>query len=695
MPKLTIDGTEITVEDGLTVLQACELAGKEIPRFCYHERLAIAGNCRMCLVEMEKSPKPIASCAMTASEGMVIHTNTPKVKKAREGVMEFLLVNHPLDCPICDQGGECDLQDQAFKYGRPTNRFHENKRSIPDKYMGPLIKTHMTRCIQCTRCIRFATDVAGIEEMGAVGRGEHMEVTTYVESALTSELSGNMIDICPVGALTSKPYAFKARSWELRSTESVDVMDATGCNIRVDARGLEVMRILPKLNEDINEEWISDKTRFVCDGLKYQRLDRPYIRKNGKLVESSWDEALALVASKLQEFKGEEMGAIAGTLVDIESMAALKSLMNRLGSHNLDANQFGYKFDISKRENYLFNTGIAGLEDVDLCLLIGANPREAAPVLNARIGRLQRSGHMHVARIGEVDDQTYKIEELGNSAKIIDEITKGKHAFCARLKDAKKPIVIIGDGVYSRADGLALQAAIREMADEYGMEWNLLHNHASMVGSLDLGFCPSLGLDPRASGDEENSPDPRIAAKLSPRKTLNTQQMASGAVKLLYLLGADEIDIDPSVFVIYQGHHGDRGANRADVILPGYAYTEKDGTYVNMEGLAQKGRKAVDGPGQARDDVGIIEGISEVMKSCHPRVGGDPGSNKHAKGDNINNDLVKLDPRLRGDDKSGEVDKIPITKVHHNFYMTDPISRASPTMAKCTEARAKPNAPGL
>lgn len=649
MPKLMIDGTEIMVEEGLTVLQACEIAGKEIPRFCYHERLAIAGNCRMCLVEMEKSPKPIASCAMAASEGMVIHTNTPKVKKAREGVMEFLLVNHPLDCPICDQGGECDLQDQAFKYGRPTNRFHENKRSIPDKYMGPLIKTHMTRCIQCTRCIRFATDVAGIEEMGAVGRGEHMEVTTYVESALTSELSGNMIDICPVGALTSKPYAFKARSWELRSTESVDVMDAMGCNIRVDARGLEVMRILPKLNEDINEEWISDKARFVYDGLKYQRLDRPYIRKNGKLIEASWDEALNLVVQKLQEFKGEEMGAIAGTLVDVESMTNLKNLMNSLGSYNLDANQFGYKLSTAKREDYLFNTKIAGLEDVDLCLLIGANPRGVAPVLNARIGRLQRGGLMHVARIGEADDQTYKIEELGNSPKIIDEIMNGKHSICERMKTAKKPIVILGDGVYSRDDGLVLQEAIRKMADKYDMEWNVLHNHASMVGSLDIGFC---------SGRP-------------------AQQMAAGAVKLLYLLGADEIDIDPSVFVIYQGHHGDRGANRADVILPGCAYTEKDGTYVNMEGVTQKGRKSVDAPGQARDDVGIIAAIA---RHCHSSLREAPGEEAAQKISHSLNLVAAPASSPRNYD-------LLIAKVPLNFYMTDPISRASPTMAKCTSVR--------
>ncbi len=668
MPKLTIDGAEITVEDGLTVLQACELAGKEIPRFCYHERLAIAGNCRMCLVEMDKSPKPIASCAMAATEGMVIRTDTPKVQKAREGVMEFLLINHPLDCPICDEGGECDLQDQAFKYGRPSNRFHENKRSVSEKYMGPLIKTNMNRCIQCTRCVRFASDVAGIEELGSLGRGEHMEITTYLEKALDSELSGNLIDICPVGALTSRPYAFKARKWELRHTESVDVMDALGSNIRVDTRGLEVMRILPKLNEDINEEWISDKTRFACDGLKYQRLDRPYIRKNGQLSEATWDQAIELASIKLREFKSEEIGAIAGTLVDCESMSALKNLMNSLGSHNLDANQFGYQFDTSKRENYLFNTRVSGLEDVDLCLLIGANPREVAPVLNARIGRLQRSGQMHVARIGEVDNQTYKIEELGDSTKLIDEIASGKHKFCARLKEAKKPIVIIGDGVYGRDDSLALQNAIRKITNKYQMEWNILHNHASMVGSLDIGFAP-CDVD------------------------LSATQMASGGVKLLYLLGADEIEVDPSVFVIYQGHHGDLGASRADIILPGSAYTEKNGTYVNMEGLAQKGRRAVDAPGQAMDDVRIITSISDSIESCHPRVGGDPAlghpeldSGSHEIPGQARNDYC-LNPRLRGDDKRSLDDNLPIHKTRLNFYMTDPISRASPTMAKCTETR--------
>lgn len=686
MPKLTIDGKEIVVEDGVTVFQACNLASIEIPHFCFHERLNIAGNCRMCLVEMEKSPKPIASCAMPASEGMIIHTNTPKVQKAREGVMEFLLINHPLDCPICDQGGECDLQDQAFKYGRGTNRFKENKRSIKDKNFGPLIKTHMTRCIHCTRCIRFATEMAGVEEMGALYRGEHMEVTSYLEKTLTSELSGNMIDLCPVGALTSKPYAFKARSWELEKTESIDVLDALGSNIRIDARGLEVMRILPKINDEINEEWLSDKARFAYDGLKNMRLDRPYVKKNGRLLEASWEEALSIIAGKLKSLQGEEIAAIAGTLACTESMFLLKKLFNLLNCKNIDANQFGYKIDYSSRGNYLFNTSIAGIEGADLCLLIGANPRSVAPVLNARIGKLQRSGRLKVARLGEVDNQTYKITELGSKVEVLQEILSGKHAFTAELKEAKYPMIIIGDGVYSRPDGEAILSLVHEIVEKYNIvrnnpqtleegenleDWNgfnILHNHASMVGSLEIGFTPG-----------ENGKNVKEILEAA----------EDGKIKFVYLLGADEIDVTKlkNTFIVYQGHHGDVSANIADVILPGAAYTEKNATYVNMEGRAQVARAAVLPPGQAKEDWLIIKLLADKLGVSLDILNLEDVRNEMAKISstfaNIDNiipgELVKFtsNKKLEG----GELKKVPT-----NYYMTDSISRASITMAKCLQA---------
>ncbi|MEY3197013.1 MAG: hypothetical protein RLZZ59_381, partial [Pseudomonadota bacterium] len=537
MPKVIIDGKEVECENGLTIIQACQMAGTEIPHFCYHERLAIAGNCRMCLVEVEKMPKPVASCAMPISEGMIVHTNTEKVKKAREGVMEFLLINHPLDCPICDQGGECDLQDQAFKYGSGKSRYNEAKRAVVEKDMGPLVKTEMTRCIHCMRCVRFATDIAGVEEIGSIGRGEHMEVTTYLDKTLTSELSANIIDLCPVGALTSKPSAFKARSWELKHTPSVDVMDSLGSNISVDTRGLEVIRILPLENDDINEEWISDKTRFACDGLKNQRLDTPYIKKNGKLVPSTWEEVITKVSKELSKHSPKEIGAISGTLVDVESMFLLKELMNQLGSTNTDFNQFDYKLDYSHRGNYIFNTGISGIDQADVCLLIGANPRKVAPVLNARIGQRVRKGKLKVFYIGSSTNQTYSIKELGSNLSDIDK---------KLLSNATNPIVIIGDGVYARKDGIALLSQIYELCKKYNVirkDWNgfnILHNHASTVGAIDVGFTPGKG---------------GLSAKEIAKKS-----------KVIYLLGADEIEVSDNAFVIYQGHHGDKGAHRADVI---------------------------------------------------------------------------------------------------------------------------------
>jgi NADH-quinone oxidoreductase subunit G len=504
MPKLTIDGREVEVEQGLTVLQACESAGIEIPRFCYHERLSIAGNCRMCLVAMKGAPKPVASCAMPAAEGMVIYTNTPEVHKMRKGVMEFLLINHPLDCPICDQGGECDLQDEAMAYGFDRGRFAENKRAVPDKYMGPLIKTVMTRCIHCTRCIRFAAEVAGVPELGATSRGEHMEVGSYLEKALTSELSGNLIDLCPVGALTSKPYAFAARSWELAKTESVDVMDAVGSNVRIDTRGNEVMRVLPRINEDINEEWISDKTRFACDGLRRQRLDRPYVREAGKLKPVTWREAFAAIAHGVEGIKGSQMAAIAGDLVDCESMIALKDLMTALGSPNIDCRQDGAALEASPRVSYLFNTTIVGIESADACLLVGTNPRTEAPIINARLRKRYRMGGFQVGMIGPAADLTYKYQHLGDDPRLLERIAAGDHPFADVLKNAQNPMLIVGMGALVRDDGAAVLEAVCQITEKLGLVdaktgwngFNVLHTAAARVGGMDLGFLPGEGGSP-------------------------------------------------------------------------------------------------------------------------------------------------------------------------------------------------------
>jgi NADH-quinone oxidoreductase subunit G len=613
----------------------------------------------MCLVEVEKSPKPVASCAMPILDGMVIHTNTPTIKKAREGVMEFLLINHPLDCPICDQGGECDLQDQAFKYGGGKSRYQENKRAVVEKNMGPLVKTEMTRCIHCMRCVRFATDIAGVEEIGSIGRGEHMEVIPYVTGVLTSELSGNIIDLCPVGALTNKPAAFKARSWELASTPSIDVMDAMGSNILVDSRSMEVIRILPSMNEDVNEEWISDKTRFACDGLKNQRIDRPYVKKYGKLMPVSWDEAVEATAKALSSYKSSEIGSIAGALSDLESMYLLKKLMQDLGSSNIDFNQFDYKFDTSSRGNYLFNSGFAGVEKADLCLLIGANPRINAPVLNSRIGRMVRKKKLKVARVGEIYEQNYRVTELGSSPAILGDILDGKHPFAAELKKALNPIIIIGDSAYSRKDGAALMEAAYEISKQYKAIFNVLHNHASTVGALDIGF----------TNDKISAVD--MASKL----------------KCLYLLGSDEIDIPDGAFVIYQGHHGDKGANRADIVLPGCAYTEKDGIYINMEGRAQAAHRAVQAPGMSKDDREIL---SLIMKELEFNA---PANLKSIRSEianivpavaNMGNITDSQTPSFKKP-KEKIIDK-PLKNIETNFYMTDPISRSSVTMAKCVKA---------
>ena len=677
MPKLTIDGETIEVPAGITVLQACELAGKEVPRFCYHERLSVAGNCRMCLVEMEKSPKPVASCAMPVGEGQVIKTNTPMVKKARNGVMEFLLINHPLDCPICDQGGECDLQDQSMAYGIGQSRFKENKRAVPDKDIGPLVKTTMTRCIHCTRCVRFSTEVAGAEELGAVFRGEHMEIDTYIQKALTSELSGNIVDLCPVGALTSKPYAFSARPWELRKTESVDVFDALGASIRVDARGGEVLRVLPRLNEETNEEWIADKSRHAVDGLKRQRLDRPYVRKDGKLQPASWGEAFAAVAAKLKATDPARMAAIAGDMADAEAMTALKDLMAAFGSPNLDCRQDGAKLDAGARAGWLFNSTVAGIDEADAILLVGTNPRWESPVLNARIRRRYRAGGVKIASIGPQLDLTYKYEYLGAGPTALADLAAGKIGFAETLKGAKKPMLIVGQGALARADGSAVLALARDIADRFGLVkegwngFNVLHTAAARVGGLELGFVQG------AQG----------------RDTLGiVEGAAKGEIDFVYLLGADEIDTNRlgKAFVVYQGHHGDRGAHRADVVLPGAAYTEKSATYVNTEGRVQQTRLAVFPPGEAKEDWKILRALSEAAGRKLPY---DTIGQVRARMAAISPVFGKLDTAQPGTwaafGKAGAVDGAPFATPISNFYMTDPISRASATMAACTETYAK------
>jgi NADH-quinone oxidoreductase subunit G len=674
MPKLKVNGKEVEVPAGATVLQACEAAGEEIPRFCYHERLNIAGNCRMCLVQIEGGPpKPAASCAMPAGENMVVHTNTPMVKKAREGVMEFLLINHPLDCPICDQGGECDLQDQAMTYGCGTSRFDEHKRAVKDKYMGPLVKTQMTRCIQCTRCIRFITDIAGVPELGLIGRGEHVEVGTYVEKALTSELSGNIIDLCPVGALTSKPYAFKARSWELRKAESVDVMDAVGSNIRVDYRGKEVMRILPRLNEDINEEWISDKTRFAYDGLRTQRLDRPYVRRDGMLREATWEEAYNAIAEQIEAIKPSEIAALSGDLADVEAQFALKQLMTSLGSPNLDCRQDGAKLNAANRPNYLFNTTIAGIEKADLCLIIGSNPRTEAPLVNARLRKRFLKGGFKVGVIGETVDLTYKYKNFGHDISALNDIINGTHEACKSLESAKNPMLILGQGILMSAQGEAVLATAQAVVEKYNMireDWNgfnVLHTAAGRVGGLDIGFLPQ--------GEEGLDRDCIFKA------------CDRSEIKLVYLLGADEIDMSKlgKAFVIYQGSHGDAGAHRADVILPGAAYTEKEATYVNTEGRPQRTVQAVEAPGLAREDWVIIKELASVLDDplSFGTIEELRDSLKHTAPHllelgKIEESRWKALPKPKKPLSSASCD-LPIK----DFYLTNPIARASATMAKC------------
>jgi len=649
--------------------------GIEVPRFCYNERLSVAGNCRMCLVEMEKSPKPIASCAMPAADGMVIKTDSPMATKARKGVMEFLLINHPLDCPICDQGGECDLQDQAMAYGFDRSRYHENKRAVPDKELGPLVKTSMNRCIHCTRCIRFATEVAGVEELGATGRGESMEVTTYVEHALTTELAGNVVDLCPVGALTAKPYAFEARSWEMRKTESVDVLDALGSNIRVDTRGGQVMRVLPRPNDDVNEEWISDKTRHAVDGLRYQRLDRPYVRQGGKLVEVSWDQAFAAIEAKLKGLDGKKIAAIAGDQCDAEAMVALKDLMAALGSASIDCRQDGAKLEAGARGAYIFNAGVRGIDQADAILLIGTNPRWESPVLNARIRKRYLAGRCAIASIGPAVDLTYPVERLGAGPATLRDLVEGKVGFLEKLKGAKNPLIIIGMGALARADGSAVLALARDLAGQVNAvreNWNgfaVLHTAAARVGGLDLGVVPGDGGRDVAG----------ILVGCEKR-----------AIEVVYLLAADEIDTGAlgKAFVIYQGHHGDAGAHRADVILPGAAYTEKPGTYVNTEGRVQLALRANYPPGDAREDWAILRALSERLGKTLPY---DTLDQVRARLVAVNKNFAAPEQQTAGTwgsfGKAGALSDAPFVSPIANFYMTCPISRASRTMAECIASR--------
>jgi len=677
MPKAKVNGVEVEFEPGLTVLQVAELAGEEIPRFCYHERLSIAGNCRMCLVEVKPGPpKPQASCALPAADGQEIFTNTPMVKKAREGVLEFLLINHPLDCPICDQGGECDLQDETMGYGRDDSRYVENKRAVEEKFMGPLIKTVMTRCIQCTRCVRFAAEVAGVPEIGMISRGEDAEITTYLEAAVTSELSGNLADICPVGALTHKPWAFNYRPWELKKTDSVDVMDALGSAIRVDARGPEVMRVLPRVNEEINEEWISDKTRHACDGLMRQRLDRPYVRKRGKLEPATWGEAFAAVAARFKKTSPDKVGVIAGDLQDAESMKAALDLFTALGVRNLDCRQDGARLGGGARQGYLFNTTILGLEDCDALLLVGTNPRKEAALVNARIRKTWLQGKMRVGVIGEQADLHFDYDYLGAGPASLKGLAKTD--FGKALKAAKNPAVIVGQGALARDDGAAVLAAVAQVAADAKMvreDWNgfnVLHTAAARVAGLDLGFLPGEG------GKD-------VAGMVA--------GAGAGDLDILFLLGADEIDTTGlgKAFVVYLGSHGDAGAARADVILPGAAYTEKPGIYVNTEGRAQIANRAVFPKGEAREDWAILRALSEALGAKLPY---DSLDQLRAKlmADHPSFGQVDYVPGaagaaafdLKAVGAAGELGDAAFASPIDDFYLTNPIARASVTMAECS-----------
>ncbi len=674
MPKININGKDIEFEKGMTVLQACELADVEIPRFCYHEKLSIAGNCRMCLVEMEKSPKPIASCAMPAAEGMKIKTNTTSVEKARKGVMEFLLANHPLDCPVCDQGGECDLQDQSMYYGIDKSRFKENKRQVKEKYMGPLIKTQMTRCIHCTRCVRFATEVAGVPEIGAIGRGENMEITTYLEKAMESELSANVIDLCPVGALTSKPYAFEARPWELKKTESIDVMDAVGSNIRVDTYNWEVKRILPRLNNDINEEWISDKSRYSCDGLLKQRLDVPYIKKNNKLQKSNWNDAISLLVEKIKSCNSDEIGGHIGDMVNMENALSFKKFFKVLKSNNLEFREREFFINSSKKSNYIFNSSIKGIEDTDLILLIGTNPRHEATMLNARIRKVYAQKRIPIFSIGNPGELTYNYSIIGKTTDELRNIIDKKAEFSKKLLSAKRPTIIVGESALELKSGKYIVEQLQIFLKKNGFinkDWNafnFLPQNASTVGLIDL----------------------KILSKDDEEKSSFFEKLRNNKFKLLYLLGSDNLEIKKNnEFIVYQGSHGDRGAEIADLVLPSAAFTEQSGLYENLEGRLQECKKATYPIGDALEDWKIFNMILKKLNK----------NENITKFDLLRNEVTSLLPNFTNlnelpsysdsEFKNSSADffseTVSIKKL--DYFYTNSISRASKTMSECRQIK--------
>ena len=670
MPKLKVNNKEIDIEEGLTVLQACEAAGVEIPRFCYHEKLSIAGNCRMCLVEMEKSLKPVASCAMPATEGMNIKTNTPLVEKARKGVMEFLLANHPLDCPVCDQGGECDLQDQSMFYGIDKSRFKENKRSVPDKYMGPLIKTQMTRCIHCTRCIRFATEVAGVTELGAIGRGEDMEITTYLEQSMQSELSANVVDLCPVGALTSKPYVFEARPWELKKTETIDVMDAVGSNIRVDTYGWEVKRVLPRINEDINEEWISDKSRYACDGLLSQRLDTPYIKFNGKFEKASWKEVYKIIASKFKNTNKDKICGFVGDLTNMESAYIFKEFFNKtLNSVNIESRDSQIYLNSEKRENYLFNSTINGIEESDLILLIGTNPRFEATILNARIRKSYLQNKTNIVSLNDVGDLTYPYESLDGKIDNIKKISENGNKISNQILEAKKPMIIFGQSLLNSSSSKYVFESLKTFLTKNNKiteKWNpinILSNNSSTVGNFDLGIYKNT------NGFNDVL------------KNLNDH-----LYEIVYLLGQDNLDFKKKdEFIIYQGTHGDKGAEIADIILPGAAYTEQNGFFTNLEGKLQKAYKASYPPGEAKEDWLIINELAEQMNNR--KLFNDKNELDSSMINFINlfieKNLSKKEKTISDLDFVNETLKINVS----DYYFSNVVARSSKTMLECKKAK--------
>ena len=667
MIKLKINEIEIEIEEGLTVLQACELAGFEIPRFCYHEKLSIAGNCRMCLVEMEKSSKPIASCAMPAAEGMVIKTNTEFVKKSRKGVMEFLLANHPLDCPVCDQGGECDLQDQSMFYGIDKSRFKENKRNVPDKYMGPLIKTQMTRCIHCTRCIRFATEVAGVTELGAIGRGEDMQVSTYLEKSMESEMSANVIDLCPVGALTSKPYVFEARPWELKKTETIDVMDAVGSNIRVDTYGWEVKRILPRINEDINEEWISDKTRYACDGLKFQRLDNPLVKINNKFQKKSWNEVLAIVKEKINATSSEQICGFLGDLTNMETMFIAKEFFNKtIKSNKLESRIENTYVNLNNRENYIFNVGINGIEKSDLIFFIGANPRYEATILNTRIRKNFINNKIKIYSLGDIGDQTYPYENIGDNSEIIKKIVQNENPISKKIVEAQNPLIILGQSALKLRSSKYIFESLKKFLRDNGKitnEWNslnILSNNASTVGGYDLN----------------------IPINTQENKVLN--ELNRNAFKLVFLFGQDNLNFGKkNEFVIYIGSHGDKGAEIADIILPSAAFTEQDGYFTNLEGRVQKAYKASYPPGNAKEDWEIINEISSLIKRKKLY------QNKDELIDSMKNYLNLNKKDIKDEIIIEDFINETITIEPIDYYYSNVVARSSYTMSLCRNEKLK------